>query len=148
MRRFCFLLIMVFLFVPCAYSDTYLEVNPIDPTVTAHYSVFVNGDTATLGKGGSLFDFNSLCIDLYLTDTEDEAYLIIACCKDHIMRSSGLFKVSVINDDGHVYFSSISSGLYLIGEWDENGTDLWLDYSGRSFRLTPAHDFSVYSDWK
>ena len=147
MRRF-FCLLMLFLFVVSfACADAYLKVNPVDPAVTAHYSVFVNGDSAVIGKGDRIFDFNSLCIDLYLTESPDEAYLLIACCADHIMHSSGLMTVSISMDDGHVYFTN-SSGLYLIGEWDENGTDLWLDYSGRSFRLHPVSGFSVYSDWK
>ena len=63
------------------------------------------------------------------------------------MRSSGLMDVSVVKDGARFYLSN-SYGLYLLCEWDENGTDLWIDYSGRSFRLRPVSDFSVYSDWK
>lgn len=146
-RFFCVLLLLVLFSVSCAFAEAYIEVRTVDPVVTSHYSVSVNGADSAMGKGDPVFDFNSLCIDLYLTDSEDEAFLLIACCKDKFMRSTGFIKVSVLNDENNIYFSS-SSGLYLIGRWDENGTDLWIDYSGKSFRLRPVPAFSVYSDWE
>lgn len=147
MKRFICLFFVFSLLTSFACAEAYIKINPSDPVATAHYSVFVNGDSATVGKGSRLFEFNSLSIDLYLTESEEEAYLLIACCNDHIMHSSGFLQVSVVKDGTSIYFMN-SSGLYLMGEWDENGTDLWLNYSGRSFRLRPTEKFSVYSDWK
>ena len=145
-RVFSLVLALLLCLVSSAFSEGYLQLNPGDPAVTSHYSVYVNGAAGSSGTGGPLFSFNSLCIDLYLTDSETDAYLLTAVCRDHIMHSSGLVHVSVLNDDGLLYFSTVS-GLYLTGHWDPNGTDLWVEFSGRSFRLRPVPAFSVYSDW-
>lgn len=145
-RFFCFLFVLVLLPV-FSLADAYIKVETQDRPVTAHYSVFVDGTISSSGKGGKLFDFDSLCIDLYLTDSEDYAYLLISNCTDHLIYSSGLAKVSVYRDGNRAYFCN-SSGLYVIGEYDENGTDIWIDYHGRSFRLSPVYEFSSYSDWK
>jgi hypothetical protein len=97
--------------------------------------------------GTSLFDFDSLCIDLYITESEETAYLCITTCKSFINRTSGLQAVSIQYNDGKIYFTD-RNGFYLTGQKAEDGDGYWIDYIGRSYRLHPVAEFSVYGDWE
>ena len=144
MKRFFCLFALVLLLSPCALADAYIKVNTYDLPVKSHYSVVIDG-TVSYGKDGRVFDFDSLCIDLYLTESEDTAYLQIFSVTDRLIHNTGMTKVSVYREGNRAYFAA-SDGLYVIGEYDES--DIWIDYRGLSFRLRPVYDFSPYSDWK
>ena len=115
--------------------------------ITEHYSLLIDGRSAKSSMGTSLFDFDSLCIDLYITESSETAYLCITTCKSYISRSSGLQSVSIQYNDGKIYFTD-KYGFYLTGHKDEGGDGYWIDYIGRSYRLHPVAEFSVYGDWE
>lgn len=147
MRRSLSLLVVLILL--CSFSSALSE-SSIDQTlyilsIKDHYSVFVDGTTASSGKG-RLFDFDSLNIDLYLTNNENYCYLCITEISDGIITTTHLIRATIETLSDRMYLSY--NNLYLVARRDENGSDIWIDYKGRSFRLRPSQPFSVYEDWK
>ena len=139
-KLFCLLLIL-FMFVPSALADS-------DPLfISQHYSVFVDTRQETSGKGASPFTFDSLCMDVYFVEGSDTAYISTVRTFSGLFLSSGSVKVSVVDQDGILYFVS-DDGNYITGQYDENGTDLWMDLEYGTFRLRPVPSFSMFDDWR
>jgi hypothetical protein len=145
MKRLLALIFVVILFPVVSLAD-HFELMPDLSPVTSHYSVVVDG-TVSIGKGGSPFDFDSLCIDLYLTDSDTVGYVSIILCKSGNVSCSGLRSVDILCN-GESYYFTDSNGFYVTAQRDENGTDYWINYTGKNFRLRPVPEFSVYEDWK
>ena len=144
MKRF-FCLILVLVLLPIVSLADEADLNAY--RITEHYSLLIDGQTITSAKGGKMFDFDSLCIDLYLTESHDVAYLSVTIVDSFLRRSSNLQRVTVRSYGDIIYFSD-EYGFYMTGQRDENGEGYWINYIGRSFLLRPVSKFSVYSDWK
>lgn len=142
-RFFCLILVLVLLPVVSLADESALNAYRI----TEHYSLLIDGQTITSPKGGKMFDFDSLCIDLYLTESHDVAFLSVTIVNSSLRRSSNLQRVMVQSYGDTIYFSD-EYGFYMTGQRDENGNGYWINYVGRSFLLRPVSEFSVYSDWK
>ena len=137
-----FALFLVLLLIPAiSFSD---DGDPI--YISKHYSLFVDG-RHSVGKDANFFDFDSLCVDLYMVEGNEKAYLSVAKSFLGIFADSGSLAVTVKEKDGILYFVS-SDGNLTTGYYDENGEDLWLDVAGHTFRLRPVEPFSIYDDWK
>lgn len=139
MKKF-FVLFLVLLFVPLfSYSEE-------APQIVSHYSMSADFRSFSVGKGGSQFDSDALLIDLYFTDS-NVAYLWSCVCIGGTYLASGFNERTVVERDGIIYLAN-PSGSFYTAWYDENGTDLWLSYDNRSYRLHPVPAFSFYEDWK
>ena len=137
---FLFLSVLLMSVVSVSLAD-------LDPLyVSKHYTLFIDARIATSGKA-RLFDFDSLCVDLYMMDGDQRAYLSVSKSFSGIFIASGTVAVNVVENNGTLFFAS-DDGNYTTGRYDENGEDIWLDLEGRTFRLRPVPTFSVYDDWK
>ena len=144
MKRF-YCLILALLLLPVISLADESDLNAY--RITEHYSLLIDGQTITSPKGGRMFDFDSLCIDLYITESHDIAFLSVTIVDSFLRRSSGLQRVTVQSYGNTIYFSD-EYGFYMTGQRDENGDGYWINYVGRSFLLRPVSKFSAYSDWK
>ena len=143
MRKVLSFLLSLFLLL----SLVSVSLADLDPLyVSRHYTLFIDGRLATSGKA-SLFDFDSLCVDLYMLDGDQRAYLSVSKSFSGIFIASGTVAVNVVENNGTLFFAS-DDGNYTTGRYDENGEDIWLDLEGRTFRLRPVPTFSIYEDWK
>lgn len=133
-------LLLVLLLIPLiAFSED-------TPHITVHYSLSADFRPYSTGKGGSSFESDALLIDLYFTDS-DVVYLWSCECIGGTYLVSGFNERTVVERDGILYLVN-ASGYYHTAWYDENGTDLWLNYNDHSFRLHPVPSFSFYEDWQ
>lgn len=146
MKRF-FALFLVLVLLPVVSSADFVDDVVHYLRAVSHYATLVDGNVGTVGKTSeSIFDFDSLSIDLYLTESEEFAYLCASVWKDGQIRTTGLVLCTVQMKDGNLYFTN-SNGFYLTGRRDDAVDCYWIEYSGRSFRLRPAPIFDIYGDW-
>lgn len=139
MKRF-FCLFLLLLFVPLfSLADSLF--------ISRHYSLFIDSTANITAGGSSMFEFDSLCIDLYIMNDESTAYGTFSRAESGLyLTSSCRFTIRTRND-GSVIFAQ-DNGEYFVADFDENGTDLWINYNGRNYRLRPVPAFSVFEDWK
>jgi len=139
MKRFICLFILLLLFPVFSFSESFF--------INRHYSLFIDSSTTITGKGDNAFDFDSLCIDLYIMSDESTAFGTFSRTEFGLyLTTSCRFTIRKRNN-GTVIFVQ-DNGEYFDVTYDENGTDLWINYSGRNFRLHPVPAFSLYEDWK
>jgi len=112
--------------------------------IDRHYSLFVDSSAVSSGYGESMFEFDSLCIDLYIMSDEATAFCSVSRT-DNGFYLTDSNRYSVINDNGSVTFIA-DNGYYFTALYDENGTDLWINYDNRNYRLHPVAAFSALSD--
>ena len=143
MKRYICFVFSIFLFLSF-FSYSYAETDY--DFVSSHYSLFLDGRFVP-GAFGNPFDFDTLFIDIFFIDNPQKAYLCISERFSDIFISTGMSTVSVAERNGNIYFA-YENGEYLTGHYDENGTDLWIDYKGNSFRLCPVHPFDPTCDWQ
>ena len=138
MKRFVCLL-FVFVFIPLfAFADRVALSN--------HYALFISGGAGTAGKG-SLFDFDSLSVDLYLLEDDEKGYICTSKCFSGLFITSGMVSVTLADQDGVLYIVD-NNGNFYTAVRDDNGTDLWIDLEGYSFRMRPVADLSYFEDVK
>ena len=137
-RFFCFLFVLVLLPLVSFADD--------QPSIVSHYSICFDARLCSTGKGANPFDYDMLCLDVYFTDDESQAYFSYAEFFSGTYIANGLFPMSVARRDGLIYLTD-RKGTSLCCWFDENGTDLWITYRYHDLRLRPAPSFSMYEDW-
>ncbi len=137
-RIFCLLFVLVLLpvFSLADSAETY--------SVDQHYVLFFDAVGTATGMGNS-FDFDSLCIDLYMMKDHDTAYVIVCKCFSDLFTTSGMEKYSVSDRDGTLYFIR-DNGEYFTAAYDDNGVDLWIVYDNSHFRMKPVSSISYFED--
>lgn len=113
--------------------------------LTDHYSLFIPKGAGRTGKDGNLFSFDSLSIDLYVSEGGESGYLCTTKCFSGLFITSGMVRVSISDQDGVLYIVD-DGGNFITGCYDENGSDLWLDTEGHKFRLRRLPSFSLFED--
>lgn len=139
MKRFLCLFMVVFLIPVCSFAESLF--------IDKHYSLFIDSTANIVGTGGSLFEFDSLCIDLYIMNDESTAFGTFSLTDSGVYLTSSCRFTIRTRGDGTVIFVQ-DNGEFFEVEYDENGTDLWIYYNGRNYRLRPVPAFSIYEDWK
>lgn len=141
-RLLCVLSLVVFLFPSVsAFSEEF----PF--YLSSHYSLFISGASNKVTAKGQLFSFDSFSADLYILEGMKKGYLCTTKCFSDIFITSGMVSVSIAESDGVLYFAD-ENGNHITARYDENGSDLWVDMEGSTFRMVPVHEFSSYTDWK
>ena len=139
MKKLLCLLLLV-LFLPLvAFADT--------PSIISHYSLYFDARLCVSGKNANPFDYDMLCLDVYFTDDDSQAYFSYTEFFAGTYISSGLCPMTVARRDGLIYLTD-GKGSALCSWYDENGTDLWLTYRDHDFRLHPTVSFALYEDWQ
>lgn len=137
-KLICLLLLLVLLpvFSLAEYTEPY--------SVDQHYVLFFDAVGTATGKGNS-FDYDSLCIDLYMMKNHETAYVIICKCFSDLFTTSGMEKYTISDKDGVLYFVR-DNGEYFSAVYDENGVDLWISYDNTQFRMKPVSSLSYFED--
>ena len=136
-RLFCLFLLLAL--AACAFpgcAESY--------SVDQHYTLFFDAVGTAAGMGNS-FDYDSLCIDLYLMKGHETAYIIVSRCFSDLFVTSGMEKYTVSDQNGVLYFVR-DNGEYFTADYDENGTDLWIYYDNTQFRMRPISSLSYFED--
>ena len=116
-----------------------------DPRIiSAHYAIFMDDESSRGPKGEKVFDYDSLCLDLFILEGGKECYLTSVRSFSGIVIT-GTTNASIAERDGLLYLAD-DSGNYWSAYYDENGDDIWLQYEGRYLRLHPVPVFSLYTD--
>ena len=135
---FCLLFVLV-LFPVFALAE-YTEPCAVDQ----HYTLFFDAVGTATGMGNS-FDYDSLCIDLYVMKDRETAYIIICKCFSGLFITSGMEKYTISDQGGALYFVR-DNGEYFSAVYDENGVDLWISYDNTQFRMKPISSLSYFED--
>lgn len=117
--------------------------------IARHYSLHINAHTGktTSPKGGSMFDFDSVTMDLFLTSDGENGYMIETTCTSGIFFSSGIYQVRLVTVGGNSFIVDNNGNNYAV-TFDENGTDLWLNTSRGLFRFRLVEYMDPFTDWK
>jgi len=114
--------------------------------ISAHYTLYMNEESTYGPKGEKVFDYDSLCIDLYMIEGGQECYLHIVSSFSGFVLSNTT-NASFITRNGITYLAD-DNGLFTVVEYDENGEDLWIVYENRTLRLRPVPVFNLYEDFR
>lgn len=141
MKRFLSLLFAV------VFSCLSVPASAEDPVrISTHYSLFIDSNYATSAKGDHYYDFDTLCLDIYILEGNKTAFLIESKTYSGLFLTSGSQKYHIMErPDGSLLFS-MDNGAYFYGYFDENGSDLWVTYYDAQVRLKPVASFSIFND--
>ena len=137
MRRFISLL-LVFLFL---FSVSFADSDRV--AVSAHYSLYIDALASSFGKGNS-YDFDSYCVDLYMLEGNQKAYVSAITCFSGVFTNTGTVPVSVAERDGILYFV-YETGSSFTGHFDDAGI-LWLNLDIGTVRMNAVPYFSPMTD--
>lgn len=94
-----------------------------------------------------LFDGDLFALSLYINSSKLTAYIIETTWNDgkaSTLKLNASVKSKV--DDNHLYFV-LENGFVLMGHYDENGYDFWIDYDAGSVKLHAADEFTLGFDY-
>ena len=112
--------------------------------MSQHYVLFFDALGTATGMGNS-FEYNTLCIDIYMLNDNKTAYVMISQCVHDFFISTGTEKYSVNEVKGVLYFVR-DNGEFFTAIYDENGTDLWINYHDTQMRMRPVSSLSYFED--
>lgn len=141
MKRFlCLFFAVVFSCVVCvSFADE--SVN-----ISTHYSLFIDSNYAKSAKGDRYYDFDTLCLDIYVMEGNKTAYIIESKTYSGLFLTTGSQKYNIMERPDGSWLFSTDNGAYFYGYFDENGEDMWVTMYGGELRLKPINRFSIYSD--
>ncbi len=138
MKRLIAVILIVFLFVP---SAVFADSDRV--AVSAHYSLYIDALAASAGKGNS-YDFDTYCVDLYMLEGNQKAYVNAVTCFSGVFTNSGTVPLSVAERNGEMYFV-YENGNTFTGYYDDSG-DLWLDLDIGTVRMFSVPYYSPLTD--
>ena len=139
MKKLICLLLLLALFPSFAFADS-----ADSYSVDQHYVLFFDAIGTATGMGNS-FNYDSLCIDLYMMKGHETAYVVICRCFSDLFTTTGMEKYTVSDQNGVLYFVR-DNGEFFTAVYDENGVDLWVFYDNSQFRMKPVPSLSYFED--
>ena len=133
------LLIIVFILFLCSSASA------DNVCLTEHYSALVDARSSVSGKGASMFDYDSLTLDLYLSDDSTTGYLNITTCISGIFFNDAMNPVRIATVNGQMYLVS-GNGTNLRIERDAESQDIWIEYGQHMYRMRRVEPLSIYAD--
>lgn len=141
MKRFLCLILAIVLSCVVLVSFADESVN-----IATHYSLFIDSNYALAAKGARYFDFDTLCLDIYVMEGNKTAYVIESKTYSGLFLTTGSQKYNIMERPDGSWLFSKDNGEYFYGIFDENGSDLWVTLYDGELRLKPVDSFSIYTD--
>ena len=116
-------------------------------SITTHYAVLFNSNYFISGKGEQQFEFDSLTIDVYLTENGIDGYMQITRFASGIFLNANMKPIQLVDLYDGMYLVD-SSGYYYSIKKDENDDSLWIQYANHYFKMTRMDPISTYEDWQ
>ena len=94
---------------------------------------------------GSSISFDTLFFEIFF-NSDDSVYYVKKQWKDGRMTDTGMVD-AVYAESGANFTLTMPDGTQFPGYFDNNGTDLWLDFGAGYFRFHSVEPLDLFNDW-
>ena len=140
MKKLIAMILLIGLLVPVTSSAD------SDYFLFQRYTNYIDGDFYN-SFFNSNFAFDIRIMDVYLYNDFKSASICCQLWTDGKYESTGMEECSFKIENDKITIIP-PDNIPIVGYWDENEDDLWLDFGSGYFRFSQAHQFNIQKDWE